>query len=253
MTRMITFASARRGVGKSILTANLAVLLAGANQRVAMMDANVFWPSLHSFFDLKTGETNFFCDYVEGRCALDEVCHGAADQIAGVPKGNLDLIQAGGVRTTSDTWFDTRWAEKIYAMNVIRNYDFLLIDTQAGLGRQDTLLLGAISSKVLIILRADQQDYHGTRSLVAALKYLEISDISLIANQVLPVYDIDQVKLELELSFNTNVEAVITVSEDVLTLGSSGLFVVEYPNHKFTHSMQLLAKGITLLPEIPSL
>jgi MinD-like ATPase involved in chromosome partitioning or flagellar assembly len=253
MTRMITFVSARRGVGKSILTANLAVLLAGANQRVAMMDANVFWPSLHKFFDLKAGENYSFSDYVEGRCALDDVCHGVADRIADVPKGNLDLIMAGGVRTTSDTWFDTRWAEKIYSMNGIRNYDFLLIDTQAGLGRQDTLLLGAISSTVLIILRADQQDYHGTRSLVAALKYLEISDISLIANQILPIYDIDQVKNVLESSFNTHVEAVITVSEDVLTLGSSGLFVVEYPNHNFTHSMQLFAKGSAFLSDKPSL
>jgi septum site-determining protein MinD len=243
MTRIITLISAKRGVGKSMLTANLAVLLAEKNQRVAILDANAAWPNLHHFFDLIVDESYAFNDYVNGKCKLVEVCSTVTDRLPSVLAGKLDLFRVGAAQSNPGAWVDARWAEKIYEMNKRHHYDFLLIDTQAGYARQEALLLASMSSEVCIILRADQQDYYGTRILVATLSHLGIPDVSLIANQILPIYDFDQVKLAYQSAFNVDVQVVLPMSEDVLGLGSSGLFVALHPNHDFTKRMQLWAAG----------
>lgn len=243
MTHMVTLISAKGGVGKSMLTANLAALLAGKNKRVAMLDADITSPSLHHFFDLKINEPHTFRDYIEDRCGLDEVTHAVTDRIQGAFTGDLDLIQVGGASSISDSWFGPRWAEKIFAMNECRNYDYLLVDTQAGFARQDALLLGTMSREVLVILKADQQDYHGTELILAALNLLEVSEVSLVVNQVVPVYDFDQVQGEIEASLKVNVQAILPMSEDVSGFGSAGLFVVMHPYHGFTQRMQLLASS----------
>ena len=52
MSTIVTIHSFRRGVGKSSLIANLAVLLALQGRRVALIDTDFQAPSIHLFFGL---------------------------------------------------------------------------------------------------------------------------------------------------------------------------------------------------------
>jgi MinD-like ATPase involved in chromosome partitioning or flagellar assembly len=242
MTRIVTFISARRGVGKSTLTANLAALLANKGHRAAMLDVNGDWSSLQTFFNLEIEKSSTFVDFLEGDCVLDAVRQPVKLPGLDDSGGCIDLIRSGIERSTA-SWFDSRWASQIQRMNTGYGYDFLLVDTLAGYANQDVLLLSMMSSIVLVVLRADRQDLIGTAKLLAALEALEISNVGLIANQIPESFDLGQVKSEMEQSFHVNVQAVLPLSESLLESGSTSLFVLTHSSHVITRSLQALVSG----------
>ena len=50
---IIPIASGKGGVGKSTITANLAVALADLGKKVGVVDADIYGPSMHIMFDLQ--------------------------------------------------------------------------------------------------------------------------------------------------------------------------------------------------------
>ena len=57
LTRVIFVGSGKGGVGKSTLTANLAVALAGQGQKVGLIDADIFGYSIPGLLSIETGPT----------------------------------------------------------------------------------------------------------------------------------------------------------------------------------------------------
>ncbi len=123
------------------------------------------------------------------------------------------------------------------------NLDALLIDTHPGLN-EETLLSLAISDVLAILMRADEQDYQGTGVILEVARKLDVSRLVLVMNQVSPIFNFAEVKRGVESIFNCPVAAVLPYADEMRTLGSGGLFVLNYPDHSITGSLKIVASTL---------
>ncbi|RXI35044.1 ATP-binding protein, partial [Arcobacter cloacae] len=116
--------SGKGGVGKSTFTANMAYLLARRGFKVAVIDADIGLANMQVLFDIKPRYSLF--DYIEGRNTIEEVISPTAYE-------NISLIAGkSGYQYSSlkTSLVLTRIVDDVKSLN---NFDYIIIDTGAGL------------------------------------------------------------------------------------------------------------------------
>jgi MinD-like ATPase involved in chromosome partitioning or flagellar assembly len=242
MPKIITIHSFRRGTGKSNLAANLAVLLAHAGHRIAVVDTNFQSPGLQTLFDLKPVDPVYtFNNYLFEECAVDQAAFDVTPDLPHVG-GRLFVIPASSelaeIARVLRTGYDSeRLINGLTELESRLQLDALLIDTPAGLN-EETLNLFAACDVLAILLRLDQQDYHGTGLLVRVAQKLNVPRIAMIINDASLSYNLSAVEKEVELVYDCRVAGVLPYSEEMQMLGSDGIFVLRFPDHPLTQVLQ---------------
>ena len=121
--------------------------------------------------------------------------------------------------------------------------DYLFIDTHPGLN-EETLLSITISDVLLLILRPDQQDFQGTAVTVEVARKLEVPDLVLVVNKVLPSMDLEALRRRVEGTYHAPVAGIFPLCEEMIRLASGGVFCLHYPDHPVTREVQRLAERI---------
>ena len=121
--------------------------------------------------------------------------------------------------------------------------DYLLIDTHPGLN-EETLLSIIISDTLVLILRPDQQDFQGTAVTVEVARKLKLKKLLLVVNKVLPKLDFENLKQQVQATYNAPVAGILPVSEEMIELGSAGLFSLAYPDHPYSQGVREVAAQI---------
>jgi MinD-like ATPase involved in chromosome partitioning or flagellar assembly len=121
--------------------------------------------------------------------------------------------------------------------------DVLMIDTHPGLN-EETLLSIAISDALIIIMRPDSQDYQGTAVTVEVARKLGVPRLLLVVNKVPSSFKPAEVKARVEKTYNCEVAGVLPHSDEMMTLASSGIFVLRYPNHPVTAMLKQIAASV---------
>lgn len=125
--RVIAVTSGKGGVGKTTVSVNLAVALAGCGLRVLLFDADLGMANVHIFAGVTPRAT--ILDLVEGRAALAQI-------LTTGPAGIQIICGASGIAGLAD--LDLRIIEFL-SRELVRlagNFDILLIDTGAGISGQ---------------------------------------------------------------------------------------------------------------------
>jgi MinD-like ATPase involved in chromosome partitioning or flagellar assembly len=247
MAKIVSVHSFRRGTGKSILTANIAALLAAEGRRVVVIDTNLESPSLHILFHLDEREyTHSLNDYLWGKCALTQTIHDVTHRLGADVHGQVLFIPA-----SSDINDIKRIIHEGYDAGIL-NYgcyeladksgtDILLLDTHAGFNAE-TLASISTAHTLAIILRLDKQDYQGTSVMVDLANRIDMPPQRLmIVNEVPQDYDPATVKATLEKTYDCEVIAVLPHSQEMMALASSRIFALRYPNHPLTTTLKSVA------------
>ena len=251
MAQVVSIHSYRRGTGKTSLTVNLAVLMALAGKKVAIIDAAFQAPSTQFFFGLEKKQKGcFFNDYLDGRCQIEEVVYNVTPFLKSDTTGQLFLVPTNtdyreSIASKSSLQVD-QFEDSIAVLIEKLSLDIVLIDTSAGM-KDDALIPLVISDTVIEILRLDQQDYQGTAVITEIAQKLNIPHVFLVANTVSPSYDHAAVKQEIEEIYQLDVVGVISVSEDMLVLPDGAIFVLNYPAHPITRTFQDLIEKLLVL------
>lgn len=260
MSKIISVHSFRGGTGKSNTTANLAALFAVEGLRVGVIDTDIQSPGIHVLFGMEEDDMQFSLnDYLWGKCDVKQTAHDVTagldekNKIAGkvlvISKGGqLFLIpssmKAGEIARVLREGYDVGLLnDGFHALVEGLNLDILLIDTHPGLN-EETLLSIAISDALAIIMRPDSQDYQGTGVTVEVARKLDVPRMVLVVNKVPSVFNTAEVKERVEKTYNCEVAAVLPHSEEMMTLASSGVFVLRYPDHPITLQYKALAKRL---------
>ena len=239
MSKIISIHSFRGGTGKSNTTANLASLLALEGKRVGVVDTDIQSPGIHVIFNLEEDQMGYSLnDYLWGRCNIEQTAHDVSDQLGPDAPGKVFLIPASIktgeiVRILREGYDPGLLNDGFQDLLQKLNLDALLIDTHPGLN-EETLLSIAISDALIIILRPDRQDFQGTIVTVDVARRLDIQNMVLLVNKVPESYSRDNVRAEVEQTYNCNVAAVIPHSDDLMALASSDIFAVRFPDHEVT-------------------
>ena len=247
MARIIAVHSFRGGTGKSNITANLAALMAGRGRRVGVVDADIQSPGIHVLFgvDAGSGEPSIN-DYLWRQCGIQDVARDVSATLCASAPGSsrvgvgAALYLAPASIRPSDI---ARILREGYDVDVLGDgldelvrrldLDYLFVDTHPGM-REETLTCIANSDALLIVLRPDQQDYQGSAVTVDVARKLDVPHMWLVLNKVLPRLDGAALAAEVARTYGTHVLGVLPESDELLALGSAGLFCLRYPDHPWS-------------------
>lgn len=235
------------------MTANLAATIAFQGKRVAIIDTDIQSPGIHVLFDMEETSVHLSLnDYLWGRCELREAAYDVTPPTISAEAGRIFLvpcsIKLGEIaRIVKEGYNVLLLTQGLRQFCEDFQLDYLLIDTHPGMN-EETLLSIAIAHELIIILRPDRQDFQGTAVTLQVAQKLNTPKISLAVNKLLSKYDPAEVKEQIAQRFQVPVLAVFPVSEEMIDLGSKGLFTLKYPQHPYTLEMQHVAANVMATP-----
>ena len=243
MGQIVSLHSYRGGTGKSNLTANLAYLAAQRGRRVAVLDTDLESPGVHMVLGLpKERITHTLTDYLFGKSELEQAAYNLTRDV-GLEGGDgaLFLLPSSMtveaiVRIVSEGYDAGHLNDHLNRLVDDLALDLLMIDTHPGLNRQ-TMLTTAISQALVVVIRPDTQDFHGTAVLMQVADRLGVPRTYMLLNKVPKSLDPADAQAKVEQAFGHEVIANLPFAEELAVLGSSGLFVRESPDHPVSHEM----------------
>lgn len=144
MSEIIAFTSGKGGTGKSTVCAGVGTALANSGSKVLVVELDFGFPCLDVFLGIKNEIKNDIFDYISERCSAEE----CITKIPAIP--NLNIIAA-----------PSHHAGKIDAVKIRTlindlndDYDFVLIDTGAGMQREIIETL-TIADGIIFVITPD--------------------------------------------------------------------------------------------------
>jgi len=249
MAKIIAVHSFRGGTGKSNTTANLACLLAGKRRRVGIVDTDIQSPGIHVLFNLDPKDVPYALnDYLWGKCEISEAAYAVPFADDPSNPGRLFLIpssiRTGDIARVIHYGYDVNLLKE-GCHHLIRELelDCLFIDTHPGLN-EETLLSIAIADILLIILRPDYQDYQGTAVTVEVSRHLEVPRMYLIVNKAPDCFSREELVDKVTRAYGCEVVGVLPHAVEMMTLASSGIFAVRYPDHPISRELRAVTDRI---------
>jgi MinD-like ATPase involved in chromosome partitioning or flagellar assembly len=251
---IISVHSFRGGTGKSNLVANMATTLAMQGNRVGIMDTDIQSPGVHVLFGFDNEQVErSLNDYLWERVPIEQTAiplHTRNDsQRPFLKDTQMWLIPASvhpnDIAKVLREGYDVNLLQQGFHRLVDKlNLDYLLIDTHPGLD-EETLLAIAMSNAMVLLLRTDRQDVHGTAVTIEIARKLEVPKIRLVVNKVPQRYDFSLIKQNVEATYNVPVAGLLPLSEDIAVNGSANIFCALYPDHPWTKAVRAITAEIT--------
>ena len=173
--RICAVTSGKGGVGKSVITANLAAALARRGERVLVLDADLGLANLDVLLNLHPKLT--LHDVFTGKCEL-------TDAILPAPGGFSVLLAGSGLVEYSRLTPDLREQLERAVGTLAPHYDRILIDTGAGIS--DVVLYSVSLADEVVVLATPEPssmtDAYATIKVLATTQMRR--DIRVLVNQV---------------------------------------------------------------------
>src|SRR5437588_1803814 len=251
MSTIVSVHSYRGGTGKSNFIANLASCVVQQGKRAAVVDTDIQSPGLHVLFGMDGQTTGLTLnDYLYGRCRIEQAAHDVTAKLgSAVPQGGKLYLVPSSIKAGEIT----RVLREGYEVNLLTDgfrklmkmlqLDYLFIDTHPGLN-EETLLSIIISDILVLILRPDQQDLQGTAVTVEVARKLKLRRLLLVINKVLPKLDTASLRQRVQTAYEAPVAGVLPLSEEMIALGSGGIFSLAYPDHPYSQGVHEIAAQV---------
>lgn len=139
MTRVITVASGKGGVGKTTITSNLGVSLSVYGERTVVLDADIAMANLELVLGME-GKSVTLHEVLSGEAEIEEAIYEGPGGVMIVPAG----ISLEGIRNVNVNRLEDALTK------LMENTDILLIDAPAGL-EKDALAALASADELLLV------------------------------------------------------------------------------------------------------
>jgi MinD-like ATPase involved in chromosome partitioning or flagellar assembly len=236
MTRTLAIHSHGGGSGKSNFAVNLATMLACRGHDVCLVDTDVQAPGLHVL--LGVDEATFTCtlsDYLLGRCEIETAVYDATDRLGPAVHGKLTLVpstlDAELIARIVGGGYDAGLLDEALRTLVDRlSPDVLILDTQAGM-TNETMVALAAADAVLLMIRADEQDYRGAAVATSVAHMLSCPRTAVVVSMTASDGDAEHVRELAEAAYGAPVAAVIPYLPELGELSGGQILVLKHPDH----------------------
>ena len=171
-TRFVAITSGKGGVGKSTITANLAILLSMSGLKIAVFDADIGLANLDVMFNVSASAN--IMHVLKGEATLDDVIIMLNERLLLIPG------ESGGeiFRYCNENMF----AKLIHGAQRLDDIDLMLIDTGAGIGEQTQQFLQTADDVIVVTVPdpAAISDAYATIKMTARRR----NRIMMVLNQV---------------------------------------------------------------------
>jgi MinD-like ATPase involved in chromosome partitioning or flagellar assembly len=254
VTRVLAIHSHSGGTGKSTFAANLGTVLATEGLRVLLVDTDVQAPGLHVLLGLSEPElTCTLSNFLLGDCEIDDAVYDVGNRLPEGTTGGLWVVpsrlDSQVITELVGGGYDAGLLDEgLRLLQGKLEPDIMILDTQAGMNNETMVALSAADA-VMMLLRADEQDFQGAGVTTSAARRMTSPHTFLLVNMVSREDDPDRVQETAEAAYGCPVTAVLPHSPVLAELASRSVFVLEHPDHPHTEQLRLLAKR--LLDETP--
>ena len=174
--RVIQVTSSLAGEGKTTTSANLAVVLAQAGHRVAIVDADLRRPRLHQVFGQP--QTPGFTDLLFGKAARDVVRH-----VAVGAEHQISLFTSGTVPSNPSELLSGRRIQQLLT-EMGGHYDYVIVDSAPILPVSDSVALASAVDGVLVVTHAGRVTDENLLDTLERLERVAAPVLGLVLNQV---------------------------------------------------------------------
>ncbi len=173
--RVIQLTSSLAAEGKTTTSSNLAVVLAQAGHRVALVDGDLRRPRLHEVFGIP--QTPGFTDLLLGMDAKDVVHHFDVDA------GNQLSVYASGTvpSNPSEILSGRRISQLLTEMGTF--YDYVIVDSAPILPVSDSVALAAAVDGVLVVAHAGRVTHSNVEETLERLDRVAAPVLGMVLNQ----------------------------------------------------------------------
>jgi len=208
----IIVTSPNPGEGKSVTSANLAVVLAQSGNRVLLIDADLRRPTQHKLFDKPSGYglTNLLLDIQAtfNSTKLDGIYSQLTRAVLPTPVNGLYLMTSGELPPNpAELVGSDRMRMLVKALPT--RFDYVIIDTPPTLPVTDAVVLGARVDSVVFVSRSGSTRYTQLKHAVDRMREVNANIAGVVLNRVRTrdsgyylyyrdYYAADEVKLQKE-------------------------------------------------------
>lgn len=176
--RVIQVTSSLAGEGKTTTASNLAVVLAQAGQRVALVDGDLRRPRLHEMFSV--AQSPGLTDLLLGAAPRDVVNHVALGDNA-----QLSLYCSGVAPANPSELLGGRRMRQLLS-DMGGHYDYVIVDSAPLLPVSDSLVLANLVDGVVVVVQAGRVTEANVVDSLSRLSRVAGPMLGLVINQVRP-------------------------------------------------------------------
>lgn len=158
-TRVVSFTGGKGGVGKTNTVVNFGIALAKRGKNVLILDADLGLANVDVLLGVSPKRT--ISDVLFGECSLEEV-------IVAAPQGLSIIPAASGVENICSLTTEQRLSLMQEIERVAARYDYLLIDTQAGIG-SEVMFFNSASTEIVCVITPDPTSLTDAYALIKVL------------------------------------------------------------------------------------
>lgn len=242
---IITLHSYKGGTGKTLLSVNLAMILADRGKKVCLLDLDLRAPSLSSTF--KSDKKYWVNDYLNRICDIDSVLTDCTPKY--IKEGQLfvGLADPSTVAIREMSSKDRKWGmEALGRLLSLKNsllkdmeFDYVICDSSPGLQYSSINAIVA-ADMVLVVTSIDKSDVEGTERMINDLYDLFEKKTGIVVNKVPETILLGRVPLKLD-PHQLPIVDLVPCSCDVLQSGGEYLFAFEKKEHPVTYTLRKIA------------
>ncbi len=237
MTRFIVIASGKGGVGKTTLSANLAVALAQFGKNVAVIDADIVMANLEIIMGLRNPPVALI-DTLTGMVSIEDVMYEGPCGVRVIPAG----ITLDGFNEENMEMLKTSLRE------IPSEIDILVIDAPAG---RDAAMVMDEGQEVIIVTMPEVSSVSDALKMKILAERMGAKIVGVIMNRV-ENKSRELAMSEVENTLDSSVIAVVPESEKIKeALAYEVPFVLEYPDSKPSMIIKMLAANLIGKKYIP--
>jgi MinD-like ATPase involved in chromosome partitioning or flagellar assembly len=243
----ITLHSYKGGTGKSLLSVNLAMILATRGNKVCLIDLDLRAPSLFTAF--KNNKKYWINDYLNNTCTLEDILNDYTPKHLKEGKlmvglANPDIKAIRDICSKDRKWEMEALGRIINLNSPFNNrpFDYVIIDSSPGLQYSSINAIVA-SDLVLMLTSVDRSDQQGTQKMITELYDIFEKKTGIITNKVPPTLLSGKTPFKPK-SKQIPIMEMVPCSCDILKSQGDYLFTFNRPDHPITKTFQKIATKI---------
>jgi len=267
LLKTVAFHSYKGGTGKTTLISNIAALYAKNGFKVALLDFDLYAPSLSSYFKKKPSV--FINDLLSGQAKISDVVYDLTSELGlngkflvGFSSSRKEDVNEIDMKHDSKWQIEAvkRFIKAKQELNSQFKIDYLFLDTSPGI-RYWSINTLATSDYIFLLLKDSDMDIEGTRKMIIDIydslsrygaKYYAILNKvpgETVKEESMQIKDEKAWISELERVVGADVVGSIPCFCDIQFSRHEFLFSIRQPSHPFSTRLEKIAETIKKLSE----